>query len=54
MVDAFTTTETYKELRAVKEGKVFAVDADTSNRPGPRIVEALEQIAKALHPEVFE
>lgn len=53
MADAFMAAEMYKDLRAVKEGKVFALDADTSNRPGPRIVEALEQIARALHSEAF-
>lgn len=39
---------------AVKNGKVFRVDADIISRPAPRIVDALEQISKDLHPENFE
>jgi iron complex transport system substrate-binding protein len=36
---------------AVKNGKVFKINADILSRPSPRIVDALEQIAKNLHPE---
>jgi iron complex transport system substrate-binding protein len=37
---------------AVRNGKVFKINADVFSRPGPRIVDALEQIAKDLHPEL--
>ncbi len=33
---------------AVKNGKVFKINADVFSRPGPRVVDALEQIEKAL------
>lgn len=39
---------------AVKNGKVFKIDADILSRPSPRVVDALEQIAKDLHPELFQ
>lgn len=39
---------------AVKNGKVFKINADLISRPAPRIVDALEQMAKALHPESFQ
>lgn len=39
---------------AVKNGKVFKIDADLISRPAPRIVDALEQIARALRPESFQ
>nr|MDD6336055.1 ABC transporter substrate-binding protein [bacterium] len=52
-VEAFTGANGYKDLRACKEGKVYLVDANATGRPGPRIYEALEQIAKCLHPELF-
>ena len=48
LVEQLAATEGYKDLRAVREGKVFAIDADMSSRPGPRIVDALAQIAEAL------
>ncbi len=44
----------FKNSPAVKNGKVFKINADLLSRPGPRIVDGLEQIAKALHPESFE
>ena len=41
------------QVTAVKRGAVLPVDGDLTTRPGPRIVEGLEAIAKALHPELF-
>lgn len=46
--------DAFKNSPAVKNAKVFKINADLLSRPGPRIVDALEQIAQALHPEVFE
>ncbi len=40
-------------ISAVKNGRVVAIDPDLTNRPGPRILDALEQLARALHPELF-
>ncbi len=40
-------------LRAVQEGRVYSLPADPILRPGPRTVEALETIARRLHPEAF-
>lgn len=41
-------------LRAVREGRVFLGDGNAYfNRPGPRVVEALEILAEALHPEAY-
>lgn len=44
----------FRNSPAVKNGRIFKINADLLSRPGPRIVDALEQIAKALHPESFE
>ena len=33
--------------------RVYGIDADLTGRPGPRIVEALERLAKMIHPEIF-
>lgn len=38
---------------AMKNGKVFKIKSDILTRPSPRIIDALEQIAKDLHPEKF-
>lgn len=44
----------YSSLGAVEEGNVTEIDDDLISRPGPRIVDGVRQIAKALHPEQFE
>ncbi len=46
--------EVFADSPAVRNGKVFRVNADLLSRPGPRVVDGLEQIAKNLHPEKFE
>jgi iron complex transport system substrate-binding protein len=43
-----------QETPAVRNGNVFAVDATSYfSRPGPRIVDGLEVLAWALHPDAF-
>jgi len=43
-----------QETPAVRNGNVFAVDATSYfSRPGPRIVDGLEILAWALHPDAF-
>ncbi|HTH50453.1 MAG TPA: cobalamin-binding protein [Pyrinomonadaceae bacterium] len=46
--------EAFKNSAAVKNGRVYKINADIISRPGPRLVDALEQIAKDLHPERFK
>jgi len=41
-------------LTAVKNGKVFTFDDNLVSRPGPRLVDGLEALAKLLHPDLFE
>ncbi|MDZ4230992.1 MAG: cobalamin-binding protein [Dehalococcoidales bacterium] len=44
----------WRQITAVKHGRVYTVDGDLLNRPGPRIVQGLEEIARFIHPELFE
>lgn len=44
----------YEEITAIKEGNVYLLDGNITSRPGPRIVEALEIVAKTIHPEIFK
>lgn len=39
---------------AVQNGRVYLIDGDLLTRPGPRLVDGLEQIAHALHPKAFK
>ena len=44
----------WNELPAVKNGEVWATDATSYfSRPGPRVVEGVEILARILHPEIF-
>jgi iron complex transport system substrate-binding protein len=42
------------ELSAVKNNRVFAFDDNLVSRPGPRVVDGLEALAKLIHPELFK
>ncbi len=42
------------EMTAVKQSKIRFIDGDLVSRPGPRIVQGLEEMAKIIHPELFE
>ncbi|ADJ26024.1 periplasmic binding protein [Dehalogenimonas lykanthroporepellens BL-DC-9] len=39
---------------ARQSGTIFGVISDEVGRPGPRIVDALEELAKRLHPDLFK
>ena len=41
--------EVFRSSPAVKNGRVYRINADIISRPGPRLVDALEQIAGFLH-----
>ncbi|HHW17978.1 MAG TPA: cobalamin-binding protein [Firmicutes bacterium] len=41
----------WTSLRAVKEGRVFFVDADLVSRPGPSVVKGIEEVASHLYPQ---
>lgn len=43
----------WDSLSAVKQQRFHEVSSNLLNRPGPRVVEGLEQLARAIHPEVF-
>ncbi len=43
----------WSSISAVKNGKVYAIDPNLISRPGPRIVDALELVAKDVHPDLF-
>jgi iron complex transport system substrate-binding protein len=43
----------WQSVPAVRTGRVLAVPGDTIHRPGPRVVEGVERLARAIHPEAF-
>ncbi|MGB9697965.1 MAG: ABC transporter substrate-binding protein [Thermodesulfobacteriota bacterium] len=46
--------ERWKTITAVRQGRVYVLEADLIHRPSPRIVIGLEEVARALHPEAFK
>jgi iron complex transport system substrate-binding protein len=51
-IDELRTRPGWKDLSAIQQGKI-AVLSEAIDRPVPRLVDAVEQLARALHPEVF-
>jgi len=43
----------WQSVPAVRSGRIVAVPGDTIHRPGPRVVEGVERLARAIHPEAF-
>lgn len=44
----------WAELPAVRNDRVFAVDAGYFSRPSPRVVDGTELLAHLIHPELFD
>jgi iron complex transport system substrate-binding protein len=43
----------WTSLSAIQHQRIHEVSANLLNRPGPRIVEGLEHLARAIHPQAF-
>jgi iron complex transport system substrate-binding protein len=46
--------EALRNSPAVQQGRVYKINDDHLARPGPRAVDGLEEMARALHPEAFK
>jgi len=44
----------WEVISAVQNGKVYPIDDNLISRPGPRVVEGIEELAQLIHPELFE
>jgi iron complex transport system substrate-binding protein len=44
----------WKTIPAVKNNRVYLIDSDLIDRPSPRIIEGLEEMARLLNPERFK
>ena len=52
-VDAVSKRPGWAALSAVKNKRVYPLDANLMSRPGPRVAEAAATLAKLVHPELF-
>ncbi|MGD2216459.1 MAG: cobalamin-binding protein [Gemmatimonadales bacterium] len=53
-VEQLRASPGWRDLQAVRDGRVLHIDADLYNRPGPRVIEAARQLASLLHPDAFK
>jgi iron complex transport system substrate-binding protein len=44
----------WQTVNAIKNHRVYDVNSDTTSRPGPRLAEGVEAIAKAVYPELYK
>ena len=44
----------WETIAAVQSKQIFPIDDNLISRPGPRLVDGLEQMAKIFHPDVFK
>ncbi|MGH7370366.1 MAG: ABC transporter substrate-binding protein [Candidatus Methylomirabilales bacterium] len=51
--EALRRLPVWREVRPVREGAVRVIDASLTSRPGPRIVDGVELLARLFHPEAF-
>ncbi|UQW97713.1 ABC transporter substrate-binding protein [Rummeliibacillus sp. G93] len=54
IVEKVKKRQGFKDLKAIKNDRVVQVDPDKTSRPGPRLAEGLEEVAKAVYPEAFK
>jgi len=54
LIETVKAESTLSETDAFKNNKIFTIDADIVSRTGPRIIDALEEMAKIIHPELFK
>ena len=53
-VESYSDRSGWGEIAAVVDGRVYGIDTNLVDRPGPRLVDALEEMALMIHPELFE
>jgi iron complex transport system substrate-binding protein len=52
--ESFRADSRLKDVQAVKDNNIHLLDENVAGRFGPRLIDALEAVARILHPEVFE
>jgi iron complex transport system substrate-binding protein len=44
----------WKIIPSVRDGRIHLIDSDLIDRPSPRIIDGLEEMARILHPQQFK
>ena len=51
-LEELQNTDFYKDLEAVKAGHVYEINGDMISRQGPRVADALVEMAEVINPEL--
>lgn len=54
LIEAVKNESTLYETDAFKDNRIYTINTDIVSRTGSRIVDALEEMAKIIHPEIFK
>ncbi len=54
LIEAVKNESTLYETDAFQHNQIYTINTDIVSRTGPRIVDALEEMAKIIHPEIFK
>ena len=52
-VEIVRARSAWSSMNAVKDGRVHPFDDNLVSRPGPRVIDGLETMARLLHPNLF-
>jgi len=52
-VEGVKSRKRWQIIDAVKNNRVYGINADLVSRPGPRIVDGIEEMARFIHPDLF-
>lgn len=52
--DGMEIADSLRSSPAARNGRVYGINGDYLSRPGPRLVNGLEEMARKLHPEAFK
>ena len=52
-IEEIKSREGFENINAVKNNEVYQIDKNSSSRPSQHIIKALNQMAKAIYPDVY-
>ena len=52
-IEQIKTREGFENITAVKDNQVYLIDKNSSSRPSQHIIKALNEMAKAIYPDVY-
>ena len=53
-VEEIKSREGWQDITAIKDNQVYLIDKNSSSRPSQHIIKALNEMAKAIYPDVYE